>query len=184
MKFKNIIKHFNTITKHKFKVFMLCTKCGLFWRGLVHDLSKYSPVEFFECAKYYQGNRSAIPIARKDKGYSESWLHHKGRNKHHEEYWYDEHAPKQTPMIPYKYVVELICDNLAAGKIYYGKSWTTNTQYEYWLKKQEKIKINENTNQMILEVLKQVSEKGINKIITRKNLKKQYLKFCGKINKR
>lgn len=178
---KNVIKHFNTINKHKLIVFYLCCRCGLFWRGLVHDLSKYSPIEFFECVKYYQGTRSAIPSARKDKGYSEAWLHHKGRNKHHEEYWYDEYAPEQAAPIPYKYVAELICDNLAAGKTYNGKNWTQNTQYEYWLKKQEKIKINKNSNKMILEVLKQVGKKGINKVITKENLQKQYLRYCGKI---
>ncbi len=180
----NIVKHFNTINKHRFEVFILCSKCGLFWRGLVHDLSKYSPIEFFECAKYYQGNMSAIPKARKEKGYSEAWLHHKGRNKHHEEYWYDENAKDPTPVIPYKYVVEMICDNLAAGKTYNGKAWTQETQYKYWLKKQERVKVNEKVNKMILEVLKQVSKRGVKKVITKKNLQKQYLKYCGKIKKK
>ena len=40
-------------------------------------------------AKYYQGNRSPNEIERREKGYSAAWLHHKGRNKHHLEYWID-----------------------------------------------------------------------------------------------
>ena len=44
-------KHFKTITKHKFLVMRQCFKVGLYWQGLTHDLSKYSPTEFFVGAK-------------------------------------------------------------------------------------------------------------------------------------
>ena len=115
VKIKNVIKHFKLITKHKWVVFKLCCKLRLFWRGLVHDLSKYSPTEFWESVKYYEGNRSPIVSCKQDKGYSESWLHHKGRNKHHSEYWVDMNAPEKTPIMPYKYTAEMICDKLAAG---------------------------------------------------------------------
>ena len=117
----NIIKHFITITKHKWLVLILCIKAGIPWRGIVHDLSKYSPTEFIESVKYYQGDHSPITECKKENGYSKAWLHHKGRNKHHYEYWYDREAPDQTPMIPYQYTVEMICDGLAAGIVYNGK---------------------------------------------------------------
>ena len=90
---KKMWQHFKLITKHKWIVFKLCTRVGLPWRGLVHDLSKYSPIEFYESAKYYVGYKSPIQVARQERQYSAAWLHHKGRNKHHEEYWYDFNAP-------------------------------------------------------------------------------------------
>ena len=86
MLIKNIVKHFILITKHKYKVFILCTKAGIPVRGLLHDLSKYSPTEFFESVKYYNRKNSPIANCKKENGYSKAWLHHFGRNKHHHEY--------------------------------------------------------------------------------------------------
>ena len=95
-------KHLALVTKHRFKVFALCCKCGLVWRGLVHDLSKFSPTEFFEGVKYYTGNHSPISECRKATGFSKAWIHHKNKNKHHLEYWYD--SPTDTQIVmPYKY---------------------------------------------------------------------------------
>ena len=84
-----IWKHFKTITYHKYLVMQGCFKVGLYWQGIFHDMSKYSPSEFWVGAKYYQGNRSPNNAEREAIGYSSSWLHHKGRNKHHYEYWID-----------------------------------------------------------------------------------------------
>ncbi len=108
IKIKNIFKHLKLITKHKWIVFKLCCKAGIPWRGICHDLSKYSPTEFLEGIKYYQGNRSPITAAKEEKGYSEAWLHHKGRNKHHGEYWLDLSTKEKTPIMPYKYTVEML----------------------------------------------------------------------------
>lgn len=114
--FRKILLHFHMINKHRFFVFRLACRVGIPWRGLVHDLSKYSPTEFWESVKYYTGDHSPITNARNAKGYSEAFLHHKGRNKHHYEYWYDFDVD-QPLMIPYKYVKEIICDNLAARHV-------------------------------------------------------------------
>ena len=93
---KNTIKHFNTVNKHRWIVFKLCCKAGAPWRGLVHDLSKYSPAEFWNSVKYYQGGKkSPIPVQKREEGFSDVWLHHRGRNKHHEEYWYDDDAQEK-----------------------------------------------------------------------------------------
>ena len=86
MKLSNIFKHFALVVRHKHKVFINCAKCGIPLRGLLHDLSKFSPTEFFESARYYKGFRSPIGVCRREKGVSLAWLHHKGRNKHHLEY--------------------------------------------------------------------------------------------------
>lgn len=177
---KNIIKHFILITKHKCVVFKLCVKAGIPFRGLVHDLSKYSFEEFWESAKYYQGNRSPISACKKENGYSKAWLHHKGRNKHHYEYWYDSEAPNSTPLIPYKYTVEMICDKLAASIVYNGKKFNNNSELEYWNKEKEKIKLNENIKMLLDRVFTDISKDGIDKVITSKNLKKLYNEYCLK----
>ena len=179
MKIKNVIKHFILITHHKWVVFKLCCKIGEPWRGLVHDLSKYSPTEFWESAKYYVGNHSPITEAKRDKGYSEAWLHHKGRNKHHTHYWVDREAPEVTPIIPYKYAAEMICDKLAAGIIYEGKKWTKESELIYWEEKEKnKLEMNSKTRDFITAVFQQVAEQGIHKTITKKNIKQLYKKYC------
>ncbi len=182
---KNIILHFHTINKHRFLVFKYCCKAGIPGRGLVHDLSKYSPEEFWESVKYFCGNHSPIRDCKKENGYSRAWLHHKGRNKHHYEYWYDYAAPEVTPIIPYKYAVESICDCLAAGKVYNGKNWTRSTQLEYWQKSldSKSVLINEKIKDFYTDIYTQVSNKGINPVLKQKNLKQTYIKYCGKIIK-
>lgn len=178
MNFKNAVKHFKLITHHKWVVFKLCCKIGEPWRGFWHDISKYSPTEFMESIKYYVGTHSPITEAKKDKGYSQAWLHHKGRNKHHPEYWMDYLAPDQTPIIPYKYAAEMICDKLAAGIIYEGKNWTKEYELEYWKREREKIKMNEKTKKFITYILEQVAENGIDKTLKKKNIKAAYRKYC------
>lgn len=93
---KNFFLHLHLINKHRWTVFKLSIKAGIPLRGLIHDLSKYSPTEFCESVKYYNGEHSPILAARKTQGYSKAWLHHKGRNKHHPEYWYDSQAPESS----------------------------------------------------------------------------------------
>lgn len=179
MQVANIFKHLKLVTKHRWIVFKLCCKIGLPWRGLVHDLSKYSPTEFFESAKYYVGNGSPIVVARKEKGYSEAWLHHKGRNKHHEEYWVDENAPIKLALIPYKYAAEMLCDKMAAGIIYKGKDWTREYELSYWEKEKEYKKVNSKIKEFFTDVLEQVAMEGIDKTFTKKNFKEKYQKHCG-----
>lgn len=82
-------QHFKTITRHKLLVMKYCFKMGLYWQGLVHDLSKYSWTEFSVGCRYYQGDRSPNNAEREATGLSTSWIHHYGRNKHHFEHWVD-----------------------------------------------------------------------------------------------
>ncbi len=172
------IKHFKLITYHRWLVFKLCCKIGEPWRGFTHDLSKYSPVEFLEGAKYYTGKHSPINEAKLDKGYSEAWLHHKGRNRHHSEYWYDKSAPEPSPIMPYKYAAEMICDKLAAGMAYMGKDFTNEYELEYWKKEKEKMHVNPKMELFVTEVLTNVAENGINKTLTKNNIKTIYKKYC------
>ena len=153
MYLRNIVKHFKLITYHKWLVFKLCCKIGEPWRGFMHDWSKYSWTEFGEGIRYYTGNHSPIIEAKKANGYSKAWLHHKGRNKHHLEYWLDENAPEKTPIMPYKYAAEMICDKLAAGMAYQGKNFTKEYELEYWEEEKIKVRANEKMKNFVTEVL-------------------------------
>lgn len=175
---KKIVKHFITITKHKWIVFKLCVKVGIPFRGLVHDLSKYSLEEFWESAKYYRGTASPIPVAREKDGYSKAWLHHKGRNKHHYEYWYDPKAKIPAPIIPYQYAVEMVCDNFAAGIVYNGKNWTNYSQLEYWNKNKDTELLNDKMKGFLEEVFVRVSKEGLDKVLNKNTLKEIYYKHC------
>lgn len=175
---KNAFRHFKTITKHKILVFKFCCKCGIIWQGIVHDLSKYSPTEFLEGAKYFHGDKSPIVYCKKKEGYSKAWLHHVGHNKHHHEYWYDYDTTDQTPIMPYKCIVEMICDNIASGMTYQGKNWTNQTQFDFFNKRQDKYKLNDQVKAMLHEIFSQVKDQGIDKVITKENIKKQYKIFC------
>ena len=128
-------QHFKTITTHKMWVMRYCFKIGLYWQGLTHDLSKYSPTEFLVGMKYYQGDRSPNNAEREDTGMSKSWMHHKGRNKHHFEYWIDygincDTIIKGVPM-PRRYVAEMIMDRISASRVYLGDAYTDQAPYQY-----------------------------------------------------
>ena len=127
-------KHFKTVCKHKWFVFKACRKAGIVWRGITHDNSKFTPTEFLECSRYYTGTSSPINRAKEEQGVSYAWLHHKGRNPHHWEYWVDNisEGGKGRP-IPYKYALELICDYIGAGQTYEGDNWTFDRPYDYWI---------------------------------------------------
>jgi hypothetical protein len=114
-------------------------------------MSKFSPVEFWESVRYYQGTSSPIDACKKDKGISKAWMHHKGRNSHHYEYWVDNFDQGGEPkQMPYKDAVEMLCDYLGAGRAYMGKSFTYQKEYEWWQKKCEKpLAMNEQTKDFI-----------------------------------
>ena len=113
--------HLRTVHRHRALVRKYCFRLGLYWQGLTHDLSKYSPVEFWAGVKYFQGDHSPNDAQRRAYGYSAAWLHHKGRNRHHFEYWTDYGLKGEGVVgveMPKKYVAEMFCDRLAASKVY------------------------------------------------------------------
>lgn len=136
----NYVEHFKTICKHKYYVFKECCKAGIPLRGILHDLSKFSPTEFIESAKYYVGTSSPIVECKKDKGYSKAWFHHRGRNKHHYEYWVDNFDEGMTlTLMPLDDCIEMLCDFIGAGKAYMGKDFTLEKEWRWWLDKREKV---------------------------------------------
>lgn len=141
-----IFKHFFTVARHRRLVRKHCFKCGLIKQGLFHDLSKYSPSEFWAGAKYYQGSRSPQAREREIYGYSAAWLHHKGRNKHHFEYWTDfAEGRKVYVEMPKKYLAEMICDRIAAGKTYMKDKYTDANPLIYFESKTDKEGMHPNT---------------------------------------
>jgi len=159
--------HFSTITRHKLKVSALCFRCGLYKQGLLHDLSKYSFVEFSAGVKYFQGNRSPIDKEKEVKGYSLGWLHHKGRNKHHWEYWLDNGPNGIIPLeMPKKYVLEMFCDRVVASKIYQKEHYRDNSALLYYLNGRDHILIHPKTDELILHLLTYLSEHGLDETIT------------------
>ena len=138
MKIKNIFAHLKKIMTHRRWVRHYCFMAGLYWQGLTHDLSKYSPTEFWESAKYYQGTSSPIIACKKDRGYSMAWFHHRGRNKHHWEYWVDDFDHGMIPkLMPERYAIEMFCDFLAAGQAYMGAEYTRQAEFDWWKEKRK-----------------------------------------------
>lgn len=138
MKIKNVLAHLKKIMTHRRWVRYYCFKAGLYWQGLTHDLSKYSPTEFWESVKYYQGTSSPIIACKKDKGYSMAWFHHRGRNKHHWEYWVDDFDHGMIPkLMPERYACEMFCDFLAAGRAYMGEDYSRQKEYDWWTEKRK-----------------------------------------------
>ena len=128
--------HLKTVCVHRFWVCYYCFKAHIPLRGLLHDLSKFHPVEFFESVKYYTGKCSPIDICKKKNGYSKAWLHHKGHNKHHFEYWMDNFSQGGTPLqMPYKDSVEMLCDYVGAARAYQKKQFSFAAEWEWWKKK-------------------------------------------------
>lgn len=159
----NVWGHFCTITNHKILVMKNCFKVGLIKQGLLHDLSKYTPSEFLVGCKYYQGTRSPNNAEREATGCSTAWLHHKGRNKHHYEYWIDYGLKGKTlvgtPM-PTKYVVEMFMDRIAASKNYKKDQYTDSSPLEYYQGGAEYHIIHEETKALLELLLHMLAEKG------------------------
>ena len=152
-----------------------CFKIGLYKQGLLHDMSKYTPTEFLVGCKYYQGTMSPNNAERADKGYSSAWLHHKGRNKHHMEYWIDygvgDGRDGQEPhrgicgmKMPIRYVAEMYVDRVSASKNYQRDKFRTDSPLQYYLKGRKYYILNEDTRAMLELLLVMLAVKGENEV--------------------
>lgn len=166
------LAHFKTITRHRMLVAKGCFAVGLYYQGLTHDLSKYAPTEFLVGARYYQGNRSPNNAEREAEGLSRAWIHHKGRNRHHYEYWYDyptdwtfidqEANPSGTIPVkmPGRYVVEMFMDRIAACKVYRGKDYTDADPLAYFSRNASHNKMHPETAALLKKLLVMLAEEG------------------------
>ena len=157
-------QHLKTVQHHRRLVRQYCFRLGLYWQGLTHDLSKFSPVEFCAGVKYFQGDRSPNDAQRRDIGYSASWLHHKGRNRHHFEYWTDYGMNGEGIVgveMPKKYVAEMFCDRLAASKVYRGKDFRPGDPYDFFLYgKQKRLLMHPATSALLEKILLVLRDEG------------------------
>lgn len=159
----NWLGHLKTINHHKWLVMKHCFRVGLYRQGLLHDMSKYSPLEFFTGVRYYLGYRSPNEAERAHKGYSAAWLHHKGRNRHHLEYWidYPDDASSVTGMeMPVRYVVEMFCDRMAASKTYLAEKYTDSAPWTYYDQRREHYLLHPNTRALLETLLQKLRDEG------------------------
>lgn len=167
----NFFKHIILISKHKWLVFKFSCKLGIPFRGFMHDWSKFSIDEFWEGVKYYDGTVSPITKCKQNEGYSKAWLHHKGRNKHHLEYWIDYSIAKEddnngakngmTGMkMPIKYVCEMFIDRISASKNYQKEKYTDRSSLEYYEKSKDHYIINEDTAALLEYLLEMLVARG------------------------
>ncbi len=177
----NFWGHFRTVTAHRHKVLQHCIKAGIVWRGLTHDLSKYSPAEFWVGARFYtDGTRSPNETERRTYGYSKAWMHHKGRNRHHFEYWtdYDPDTKRMRPLpMPDVFLVEMACDRIAASKIYAKENYTDRFPLEYFLRGKPTRVIHPETSEKLEYILQMLADKG-------EKVTFKYLREMTKKNKR
>lgn len=157
-------QHFCVITRHKALVMKYCFRVGLYKQGLLHDLSKYSWTEFRVGCRYFQGNRSPNNAEREQTGVSTAWLHHKGRNRHHLEYWTDYSVdPKRGyggVKMPKKYIIEMLMDRIAASRIYLKDAYTDRSPLEYYLRGRAKTLMHEDTSALLEHLLNYLAEHG------------------------
>ena len=150
------------IVRHKRYVFVWCCKAGMPWCGIMHDMSKFSPVEFMESVRYYSEVESPINVCKRVNGVSFGWQHHKGRNPHHYEYWVDRLDEGCIPIkMPKRYAYEMICDYLGAGQAYNGEGWSFEKEYEWWKKRQEeypRMVMHDSTKEFVTMVLTRLKD--------------------------
>lgn len=173
-----LFKHLKTVHNHRKYVRKACWKMGLFWQGLVHDLSKYTPKEL-SIVKYYTGKKSPHQTCREKIGYSPCWINHYHRNKHHFQYWWDEDEEgKIIPIkMPYKYVIESFCDMLGASKAYNPKEWKPEMLWNYWITKCKGKRImNEQSTYLVEKLIWNLYQIGEKEFFKKYKKIKKYLK--------
>lgn len=156
--------HLRTITAHKLLVMRYCFRLGLYRQGLLHDMSKYGPTEFLVGAKYYQGDHSPNEAERLATGLSTAWLHHKGRNRHHLEYWIDYDPAQGGRMagmeMPVNYVAEMFCDRVAASRIYQKERYTDASAWIYYDRSRDHYIIHPRTAALLEKLLIMLRDRG------------------------
>ena len=157
--------HLKTILHHKKLVRRYCFRAGLYKQGITHDWSKYSPVEFLNGVRNYQNGKKSPNFGEKlKKGYSSAWLHHKGRNRHHYEYWIDypldPNIGLQGMPMPTRYVVEMFCDRVAASRNYNPETYDDSYALKYYEKHKAHYVLHKDTKELLEKLLHMLAEQG------------------------
>lgn len=190
MLIKNAFSHLKKICKHKYWVGLYCFKLGMPWRGIKHDMSKFSPTEFFESIKYYKGTCSPIDACKRNKGYSRAWFHHRGLNDHHYEYWVDNFDNGgEALLMPLDCAMELLCDYIGAGIAYNKNNFTFTAEFKWWMKKRnDKLLMHPAIQEFVtncLKILKDCEYYGLNPDywFNRENVQDEYFKALNHYEK-
>ncbi len=166
---KKAAGHLKTVIHHKKLVAEGCFKVGLYRQGIFHDLSKFQPTELVNGFRYYQGGmQSPNNGERVVKGYSDAWIHHKGRNRHHYEYWTDYNIeaakrgdyPIQPVQMPRRYVAEMLMDRIAASKTYMKENYTDMSPLRYYWRGKAGNLMHPETAKELDYMLKLLAKKG------------------------
>lgn len=133
--------------------------------------------------KYYKNNKTS-PYKNSQKrkyGYSLAWLHHKRKNKHHTDYWFDYNAPLKAPIIPFNYCLEMVCDRIAIAKVNAGKKYSNmSPYYALWNKTRDNEMLNRHIQGFITETLELLGAYGEKKLLIKNILKNIYNKNIQK----
>ncbi len=120
---QGILGNLKYLIRHKWFVFIECCKEGIIWRGIVHDISKILPTEFFPYANHdFDAERDETgyykPTDTGDKKFDFAWLLHQKRNRHHWQWWIlpEDNGGVKVLEMPIKYRKEMVCDWRGAGK--------------------------------------------------------------------
>jgi len=140
------------VMEHKKNVFIECWKEKLYFHAFTHDLSKFSIKEFFPYAKWFYGKygvkckENNIYKEKCKNNFEKAWQHHKDKNKHHWNYWYERDLE-----MPVKHLRQMICDWKAMTRKFGG------TAQSYYLKNYKNIKLKK-FSRMLLEHLLGLNE--------------------------
>ena len=109
-----------------------------------HDASKYGEEEFGAYRDYFYDPEHH---SRSSEAFNLAWLHHQNHNPHHWQYWVlinDVDEPQVHPLdMPFKYIMELLCDWASAGR-HYG-----NTAYSWYQQQKDKLIITDRTRDIL-----------------------------------
>jgi len=152
---KRYLAYLKYVLRHKWYVAKFCFRYRLFWRGIMHDMSKFRPSEFIPYAKYFytkEGKISHNATPEEQENFDTAWLLHQKRNDHHWQYWicpqddggYKAIQPKDPCTI-----IEMVCDWQGASMAQSGKD-----NVEKWYEKnEEKIILHEEAKDFLELIL-------------------------------
>lgn len=148
-------KYFKYVIEHKKNVFIECWNKKMYVHAFMHDVSKFNPKEFIPYSNWFYGfqgvrQQDCYNQYKDDKNWMSSfgskhlkckqefdvaWQHHKDKNKHHWNYWYE-----RSLEMPRKYIDQMICDWSAMSRKF------GDTPQEFYLSNYHKIKFIDDDN--------------------------------------
>jgi len=170
---KKYTKYLSYVLRHKWYVTIECFQRGLYRRGIMHDMSKFRPSEFIPYARYFNGTYQSekdipkfLPMSYESiltKEYVEeqfdlAWLEHTHRNKHHWQYWVlrEDDGCKKILKMEHKYIMEMVCDWVGAGKAQ-GNISPKNDKYletrNWYNENKDKMVLHKNTRREVEQTL-------------------------------